>query len=52
MIFCVEDDVSIRDLMIYALETSGHKAVGFNDGKELFEALAGKSNMPEAFISE
>ena len=50
MIFCVEDDVSIRDLMIYALETSGHKATGFNDGKELFEALAGKSNMPELIM--
>lgn len=40
MIFCVEDDVSIRDLMIYALRTSGHEARGFNDGGELFEALS------------
>ena len=50
MIFCVEDDVSIRDLMIYALETSGHEARGFNDGAELFEALAGKSNKPELIM--
>ena len=50
MIFCVEDDVSIRDLMIYALETSGHKAIGFNDGGELFETLASKSNKPELIM--
>ena len=40
MIFCVEDDTSIRDLMIYALKTSGYDARGFNDGAELFEALS------------
>ena len=39
MIFCVEDDSSIRDLMIYALRTSGFEAQGFNDGEELFTAL-------------
>lgn len=50
MIFCVEDDVSIRDLMIYALETSGHEARGFNDGGELFETLASKSNKPELIM--
>lgn len=40
MIFCVEDDSSIRDLMIYALRTSGFDARGFNDGGELFAALS------------
>ena len=50
MIFCVEDDVSIRDLMIYALETSGHKAQGFNDGRELFDALASDNNMPDLIM--
>ena len=39
MIFCVEDDTSIRDLMIYALRTSGFEARGCNDGVELFAAL-------------
>lgn len=39
MIFCVEDDTSIRDLMIYALQTSGFEARGFNDGGELSAAL-------------
>ena len=39
MIICVEDDTSIRDLMIYALRTSGFEARGCNDGSELFAAL-------------
>ena len=40
MIYCVEDDKSIRDLMMYTLRTSGYEAEGFNDGEELFDALA------------
>lgn len=40
MIFCVEDDSSIRDLMLYALNSSGFEATGFSDGTALFEALA------------
>ena len=47
MIFCVEDDVSIRDLMIYALRTSGFEARGFNDGKELFEAIRAEEEKPQ-----
>ena len=39
MIFCVEDDSSIRDLMIYTLNASGFEAEGFADGGALFEAL-------------
>ena len=39
MIICVEDDTSIRDLMIYALRTSGFEARGCNDGEELYAAL-------------
>lgn len=39
MIFCVEDDQSIRDLMIYTLNSSGFEAKGFTDGKEFFDAL-------------
>lgn len=40
MIFCVEDDNSIRDLMIYTLNASGFEAVGFSEGKSFFEALS------------
>ncbi|MCM1299195.1 MAG: response regulator transcription factor [Firmicutes bacterium] len=39
MIFCVEDDSSIRELMIYALNASGFEAKGFSDGEALFGAL-------------
>lgn len=40
MIYCVEDDESIRDLMIYTLETAGLESRGFNDGKELDAAMS------------
>ena len=39
MIYCVEDDASIRELMLYALRASGFEAVGFPDGTGLFGAL-------------
>ncbi len=39
MILCVEDDNSIRDLMIYTFRTAGFDAKGLNSGKELFEEL-------------
>ena len=40
MIYCVEDDASIRELMVYALRASGFEAEGMADGKALFEALS------------
>lgn len=39
MIFCVEDDQAIRDLMIYTLNSAGFDAVGMEDGVGLFTAL-------------
>ena len=48
MIFCVEDDLSIRDLMIYTLNSAGFEATGYSDGEGLFEALKEKS--PELII--
>lgn len=39
MIFCVEDDRAICDLMIYTLNSAGFEARGFSDGTELFRAL-------------
>ena len=39
MIYCVEDDDSIRELMVYALRASNLEAEGFCDGRELFQAL-------------
>ena len=40
MIFCVEDDENIRDLIVYTLENTGFKAQGFEDGK-CFKAALG-----------
>ena len=34
MIWCVEDDASIRDIEVYALQSTGFEARGFEDGKE------------------
>ena len=39
MIYCVEDDDSIRELMVYALRASNLDAEGLCDGQELFQAL-------------
>ena len=39
MVYCVEDDRGIRELMTYTLNASGIKAEGLKDGKELDEAL-------------
>ncbi len=40
MIFCVEDDSNIRELVVYTLNTTGMNARGFADGKAFMEALA------------
>ena len=39
MIFCVEDDNSIRDLMIYTLNSAGSEAKGFAEGESFFQEL-------------
>ena len=39
MILCVEDDIGIRDLMIYTLNSAGFEAKGLNCGDELFDAI-------------
>lgn len=48
MIFCVEDDRAIRDLMIYALNSAGFEACGMEDGTALFSAL--KQRKPELIM--
>ncbi|NLP33543.1 MAG: response regulator, partial [Oligella ureolytica] len=42
MIYCVEDDRSIRELIIYALKSNGFDAIGFGEGKPFFAALDGR----------
>lgn len=39
MIWCVEDDASIRDIEVYALSSTGFEARGFEDGTSFWEAL-------------
>lgn len=39
MIYCVEDDNGIRDLMTYTLAVSGYEAKGFPDSTGLWKAL-------------
>ena len=48
MIWCVEDDASIRDIEVYALQSSGFEALGFEDGTAFREAL--KSERPQLII--
>lgn len=37
IIYCIEDDESIRDLIIYALTNSGYEAKGFESGEILYD---------------
>lgn len=39
MIYCVEDDDGIRDLMVYTLNAAGFEAKGFTCGNNLFDTL-------------
>ena len=39
MIWCVEDDASIRDIEVYALKASGYESRGFEDGSTFWDAL-------------
>ena len=39
MIFCVEDDEAIRNMMVYTLRSSGFSVKGFDAGDALFAAL-------------
>ena len=48
MIFCVEDDAAIRELVVYTLQSAGFAAQGLADGKELDAAL--KTQTPELLI--
>jgi len=48
MIYCVEDDSYILDLIVYALASSGFEARGFSEGESFFAAL--RQEMPELAI--
>ena len=48
MIWCVDDDSTIRDIEVYTLEQMGFEARGFSDGRTMLEALGGQK--PELII--
>ena len=48
MIWCVEDDASIRDIEVYALQSTGLEAKGFEDGDSFLSAL--KTELPDLVI--
>ena len=48
MIWCVEDDASIRDIEVYALTSTGFAAKGFEDGDSFWGAL--QSEKPELVV--
>ena len=48
MIWCVEDDASIRDIEIYALKSAGYQAQGFEDGLSFWSAL--QDDVPELVV--
>lgn len=48
MIWCVDDDNTIRDIEVYTLTQTGFKAKGFADGISMLEAL--KTEKPELIV--
>ena len=39
MIYCVEDERNIRELLVYTLHSTGFEAKGLENGEQLFEEL-------------
>ena len=50
MIWCVEDDAGIREIELYALNSTGLGARGFEDGTAFWEAL--QTETPELVLQE
>ena len=48
IIYCVEDEKNIRELLVYTLSGSGFEAKGLSNGKELKKAL--KEEIPELIL--
>ena len=48
MIFCVEDDQGIRNMMVYTLKASGFEAKGFDDAASVWVAL--KDEKPDLIL--
>ncbi len=48
MIYIVEDDTNIRELVVYTLEKTNFEAMGFENGESFFKALV--NNKPELIL--
>ena len=48
MIWCVDDDSTIREIEVYTLEQTGFEARGFSDGISVLEAL--KTELPDLIV--
>lgn len=48
MIYCVEDEQNIRELLVYSLESSGYQVRGFSEGGEFRKAL--EEQKPELIL--
>ncbi len=48
LIYCVEDDRSIRELVLYTLKISGFEALGLEDGRHMEETL--EKQLPDLII--
>ncbi len=48
MIYCVEDDRNIRELLIYTLQSTGFEGKGMENGRELFKNL--REELPELIL--
>ena len=48
MIYCIEDDNGIRDLIVYTLTASGYEAKGFADSSEFWTAV--KQEIPTLIL--
>lgn len=48
MIYCVEDDKSIREIEMYTLQSTGFETKGFEDGHSFFEKL--KEEKPDLIL--
>lgn len=47
-VYCVEDDESIRELILYALKSGAYEAEGFENSTELYEGI--KKNTPDLIL--
>lgn len=48
VIYCVEDDENIRELIVYALNSNGYKAYGFESSEEFYEKL--ETSLPQLIL--